>query len=50
MWTVPDPLRVGTYTASDNALRGRGSGYARLGGDEGGERFLREWWKTDEWM
>ena len=26
-----DPLRADTYTASDNALHGRGSGHARLG-------------------
>ena len=27
---MPDPLRVGAYTASNNVLCGRGSGYARL--------------------
>ena len=27
---MPDPWSVDAYTASDNALRGRGSGYARL--------------------
>ena len=28
---MPDPRRAGAYTASDNALCGRGSGQARLG-------------------
>ena len=27
---MPDPRRSGAYTASDNTLRGRGSGHARL--------------------
>ena len=27
---MPDPRRSGAYTASDNALRGRGSGHTRL--------------------
>ena len=27
---MPDPRRAGAYTASDNAVRGRGSGHARL--------------------
>ena len=27
---MPDPLKAGTYTASDNALRRIGSGHVRL--------------------